>query len=75
MKRLLFLIVIFCTLGANAQNYLISFTGTGASTTVNSVKVENLSKGTSLNLSGGDILRLTIATGINSIEDNQSYKL
>jgi uncharacterized protein (TIGR02145 family) len=75
MKRVLFLLIIFCALEANAQNYLISFTGSGASTTVNSIKVENLTKGTSLNLIGGDILRLTTATGVNSFEDKQSPEL
>ena len=75
MKRLLLLIVIFCAIKVNAQNYLISFAGTGASTTVNSVKVENLSKGTSLTLNGSDILRLTIATGVKPVEDYQSNEL
>jgi uncharacterized protein (TIGR02145 family) len=75
MKRLLFLIVIFCALKTNAQNYLISFAGNGASETVSSVKVENLTKGTNLTLNGTDILRLTITTGINSIEDKQSSDL
>ena len=45
MKKLLFIIAVFYSLTANAQNYLISFTGTGTSTTVSTVKVENL-KGT-----------------------------
>ena len=51
------------SLTANAQNYLISFTGTGDRTTVTTVKVENLMKDTTLTLSGNDILRLTTATG------------
>lgn len=75
MKKLLFLIIIICSLELNAQNYLISFAGTGASSTVNSVKVENLKAGTSLTLNGSDILRLTLLIGINDIENNQSSKL
>jgi uncharacterized protein (TIGR02145 family) len=75
MKKLLFLIMIFCALKANAQNYLISFTGEGASSSVSSVKVENLMKGTVLTVNGNDILHLTIATIINSIDDNQSSEL
>jgi uncharacterized protein (TIGR02145 family) len=75
MKKLLFLLVVFYGLKVNAQDYLISFTGTGASTTVNTVKVENLMKGTSLTLNGNDILRLTVATGIIPVKDNQSSKL
>jgi uncharacterized protein (TIGR02145 family) len=75
MKKVLFLIAIFCVLKTNAQNYLITFAGTGSSTTVNSVKVENLTAGTSLNLNGDDILSLSITTGINSIENKRSTDL
>ena len=75
MKRLLFLFSIFCVLTANGQNFLITFTGTGASNTVSSVKVENLTAGTTLTLNGGDILRLIITTGIKSIDDVQSSEL
>jgi uncharacterized protein (TIGR02145 family) len=71
MKNLLFITLIFCALKVNAQNYLITFTGTGASTTVNSIKVENLTANTFLILSGSDVLRLTLTTGINSIENKQ----
>jgi uncharacterized protein (TIGR02145 family) len=46
------------------QNYLITFAGTGAATTVDSVKVENLSQCTSLVLGGTDTLVLNPATGI-----------
>lgn len=75
MRKLLFLICIFCALNANAQNYLISFAGTGSSTTVTTVIVENLTKSTSLTINGIDVLRLTPATGLNSIWDNQSSGL
>jgi uncharacterized protein (TIGR02145 family) len=75
MKRILFFITCCYGLTANAQNYLISFAGTGASATVNSVNVENLTKGTSLTLSGSDILQLTVSTGVNSFEPNQSSEL
>jgi uncharacterized protein (TIGR02145 family) len=66
MKKVLFLLTVFCTLTANAQTYQISFAGGGASNTVGSVIVENLKSGTSINLNGGDILRLNLTTGINS---------
>jgi uncharacterized protein (TIGR02145 family) len=75
MKRGLLLLAIFCGLQANAQNYLITFAGTGASNTVNSVKVENLSNGISLILNGSDILRLTLSTGIFSAENKQLPEL
>jgi uncharacterized protein (TIGR02145 family) len=41
-----------------AQDYLISFEGTGASTTVDSVQVENLTQGTSLTVHGENQLLL-----------------
>ncbi len=75
MKKLVFALSVFSVLTLNAQNYLISFSGTGASTTVNTVKVENLNAGTSLTLNGSDILRLTIATSVNSPKDYQSSDL
>jgi uncharacterized protein (TIGR02145 family) len=75
MKRILFLLVMVCALNANAQNYLITFAGAGASTIVNTVKVENLMTGTTLSLSGNDILHLTGTTGINSFENKQSSEI
>jgi len=66
-KALPFLFMLFA-LAANAQNYLISFAGTGESTTVSSVKVENLATGETLILSGTDILRLGTSTGINTFD-------
>ena len=76
MKKLLFLLAIFCVLKANAQNYLITFAGTGASTIVSTVKVENLDAGTSLILSGDQILHLTATlTGVNPVENRQSSAL
>ncbi len=65
MKKLLLLITVFCCLNSNAQNYLISFQGTGAVEIVSTVKVENMTAGTSLTLTGDDILRLTLVTDIN----------
>ena len=51
----------------NAQNYLISFTGSGAISKVEMVKIENLMQGTNLTLSGNDILHLVgTITGIES---------
>jgi uncharacterized protein (TIGR02145 family) len=75
MKKLLFLIALFYGLKVNAQNYLITFTGTGESTTVSNVKVENLMKGTTLALNGGDVLRLTLVTGVNPIYENQTSEI
>jgi uncharacterized protein (TIGR02145 family) len=75
MKNLLIVLIIFCAIEANAQNYLISFTGTGASTTVSSVEIENLTAGTSHTINGDDILGLTMTTGVQSTEYVQSSEI
>jgi uncharacterized protein (TIGR02145 family) len=71
MKKILYLVAIFCAIKANAQNYLITFAGAGTSSSVNTVKVENLTAGTSLTLNGNDILHLTGITDINPVENEQ----
>ncbi|MFA5032451.1 MAG: FISUMP domain-containing protein [bacterium] len=68
-KVTIFFLLVFATAQTYAQSYQISFAGTGASTTVDSVKVENLTQCTSLNLSGSDTLHLT-AIGINESDLN-----
>jgi uncharacterized protein (TIGR02145 family) len=75
MKKLVFLSAILYGINVNAQNYLLTFSGTGASTIVSSVKVENLTKGTTLTFNGSDKLLLTSATHVNPVEDNQSAEL
>lgn len=75
MKKILFLIAIICTLTANAQNYFITFAGTGAANNVDSVKVENLRTGDFLTMKGGDILNLTGTVGIPSTEYDKPGKL
>ena len=66
MKKLLFpILIIMATCETYAQNYLISFAATGASTIVDSVKVENLSQCTSMTFAGTDTLNLNSTVGIN----------
>jgi uncharacterized protein (TIGR02145 family) len=71
MKKLLLFLVLIYGLQLSAQNYDISFAGTGASTTVGSVKVDNLTASTTLTLTGIDILRLTVVTDVNPIRDSR----
>ena len=57
-----------CALGlgfAQAQDYLIDFAGTGASATVDSVQVKNLTQNTSLTLNGTDVLHMMGVVGID----------
>jgi len=71
MRKIIFLCLIFFVITRTySQNYNISFAGTGAATTVDSVKVENLNQGTTLTMSGSDILHLG-AVGINDINTNK----
>lgn len=59
--------MIFASANIYSQNYNISFAASGASTTVGTVKVDNLTQNTSLTLNGNDILHLG-PVGINETE-------
>jgi uncharacterized protein (TIGR02145 family) len=72
MKKLMFIAAAICSLQINAQTYLISFAGEGASTTVTSVIVENLTAGTLVTLNGSQILRLSGTTALEPSGFNQS---
>jgi uncharacterized protein (TIGR02145 family) len=58
------LMTIFSTAHIYPQSFEIDFSGTGASIDVDSVKVENLNLGTSIILSGHDILNLRMPTDL-----------
>ena len=83
--RLNFMRLMTCTLlilpfismlSLQAQDYLISFAGYGGSTTVDTVKVENMTQGTKLKMKGGDVLNLKgVITGIETISDNETGKV
>lgn len=63
---ILFAVLISSIAKLQAQDYQISFAGSGASTTVETVQVQNLTKGISLTLNGSDVLHLIGTTGIKS---------
>jgi uncharacterized protein (TIGR02145 family) len=70
------LILSLSTLFLHAQDYLISFAGSGVSTTVTTVKVENLTQRTNLTISGSDVLNLKgTITGIETVSDNETGKI
>ena len=75
MICILLFMPIISMLSLQAQSYLISFEGTGGSTSVASVKVENLTKGTNLAMNGSDILRLDVTVGIEPVIDNIKNKI
>ncbi len=69
----------FCGLlsiiSVQAQNYQISFTATGASTVIDSVKVENLTQCTQTYAGGEDILYLELASGKKDIDNRTDNSL
>ena len=73
MKKVcLFIVVLFAFAKVQSQSYLISFNASGASTTVESVLVENLTQGTSITLDGTDVLELQLPTAINTVEESNN---
>ena len=70
------IVLLIAILKTQAQGYLISFTGAGATTTVDSVKVDNLTSGATVTLNGGDILHLSGTAGIGSVDiDNGALQI
>ncbi len=59
------MLMVIAVFNSYSQNYQLDFKGTGAGTTVDSVKVENLSQCTGLTLAGSDTLILSSSVGIN----------
>ena len=69
MKKTSFLvlsILLVASLPCFALDYTITFTGTGASTTIESVIVQNLTKGTTVTVPAGNVLNLN--DGPNAVE-------
>ena len=65
MKKTVLILFLLMTMRGLSQNYFISFAATGASITVETVTVENLTQCTSVDLTGSDILNLVDVVGIN----------
>ncbi len=63
-KTTFFIAIFFASLSSLCQDYLISFTGSGLGSTVDTVLVVNLSNGDSLLMSGADTLHLTSSAGV-----------
>lgn len=77
LKFYSFLSLLFISIAfLQAQDYLISFAGSGAATIVETVKVENLTQGTSLTMNGNDVLHLMgTVTGIENVDGNTTGKI
>jgi len=73
MKTLTFIVsLLFAIAALQAQDYQISFTGSGQSTSVDSIQVLNLTQGTTLSLNGDDVLHLLETAGINVHAGNEN---
>ncbi len=76
MKKFKFILAFLLAVSiTTAQDYEIMFTASGETSTVVTVEVENLTKGTSLTLGGFDILHLLAPSGIESITNNNNNNL
>jgi len=65
-------VCLFAFVTAYSQDYSISFTGSGASSVVELVKVENLSQGTNLTMNGSEILHLVgTITGLHDLKQDE----
>jgi uncharacterized protein (TIGR02145 family) len=76
MKTTTFFVLLFllvASLQSFALNYTITFSGTGASTTVGSVIVQNLTKGTSVTVPAGNVLNLIDATAVEQLNSNDEF--
>lgn len=64
MKTILFFAVWFYGLSVFSQSYYVTFKGLDTRSDVTSVKIENLSRGTSIEVPGKSVLWLTYSTGL-----------
>ncbi|TSA25602.1 MAG: T9SS C-terminal target domain-containing protein [Bacteroidetes bacterium] len=69
-KSILIIFLVLAILKSQAQDYLISFAGTGETNVVDTVKIDNLSSGATVTLNGGDTLHLIEAVGIGNPDNN-----
>ncbi len=58
-----------------AQTYQINFTATGESSTIDSVKVENQTQCTGIDIGGGDILHLVDVIGMDDVDSKRDKSL
>jgi uncharacterized protein (TIGR02145 family) len=74
-KPFVFIFFVFSVLVNQAQEYRIAFAGAGGSIIVNTVRVDNVSTGTTLTLGGTDTLLLKANVGINPMDNEPGRSL
>lgn len=74
MKAITVILLLGAYLPSNisAQNYRMTFSGTGESTVVDSVTAKNLTTGASITLPGNGTLVLAISSGVDDLVDRQT---
>ncbi len=77
MKRILLILLCYAHLSVlNAQDYSIKFDGIGASSSVSSVNVENLTQGITLKLNANEILHLSsFPTNLLFLDQTQTTEI
>jgi len=72
MKKstVIIIFLLLAILKTQAQDYLISFAGSGVTNVVGTVKVDNLTSGATVTLNGEDVLHLIPAVGIGTLDNN-----
>ena len=70
MKKITLLIaLVFVFVQAQSQDYEISFQGIGSFSVIDNILVENVTKGTSVNVTSNDIVHLVAPIDINKIDN------
>lgn len=77
MKRIINISLLLLIPGVIfSQDIFLSFAGSGASTTISSIRIENLMQGTTKEIGGTDILHLSqTVTGLEPVNDNTDNKI
>jgi uncharacterized protein (TIGR02145 family) len=74
-KIIIYFLLIFAMAKTQAQTYQIDFAGSGASNTVDSVRIENLTQCTDTTIGGLDLLVLSSTVGINELNTDADNNL
>lgn len=75
-KQFLILLIITFNISLYAQDIIIDFTASGATTSIDNVLIENINNGTSANIPGNEAFNLTTgAAGINETKKGITNKI
>ena len=75
MKKIIPFLLVFVLFQSRAQNILLNFSGSGAATAIDSVRIQNLKQCASVKILGNDTLKLSNPTLLKSLIENNYKKL